>query len=248
MSFLMVLLASHVALAAPEAPPRQITVTGEAVVQVVPDEVVLTLGVESNQKTLAAARRQNEEAVRSLLAVTDAAGISRKQVQTDHVSIEPRYDSSRYDQRIVVGYTVRRNVVVTLRDVAGFDALLANALEAGANHVHGIQFRTSQLRRHRDKARALAIEAAREKAAAMAGGLGMGIGRPSTITEGHLGWWSSYNSGWGGNRYSQMTQNVMQAPEPESAPPQGDTMAPGTIAITARVTVVFDLVDVPGSR
>ena len=43
--------------------PRLVTVTGEAVVEVVPDEVVLTLGVESADKQLRLARSLNDGAV-----------------------------------------------------------------------------------------------------------------------------------------------------------------------------------------
>lgn len=227
-----------------DPPHRQITVTGEAEVRVVPDQVILTLGVESNQKTLRAARQHNEAAVRALLAMIESAGIPRRDVQTDHISLEPRYESQRYEQRTLVGFTLRRNIVITLRDVARFDNLIGDAVGAGVNQVHGIQFRTSELRKHRDQARALAIQAAREKASAMAGGLGMQLGRPSSIVENHSGWSSSYGAWWGGSRYSQMTQNVMQqAPQEGGNSPTGDTIAPGTIAVSARVTVVFDLVD-----
>ena len=37
-------------------------------------------------------------------------------------------------------------------------------LDAGANYIHNIDFRTSELRKHADQARALALEAAFEKA------------------------------------------------------------------------------------
>ena len=99
--------------------------------------------------------------------------------------------------------------MITLKDISAFDAVLSDALEAGATYVHGIQFRTTELRKHRDEARALAIRAAHEKAVALAQELGQEVGQPHDIREDQSQWWSSYNTWWGG-RASTMTQNVIQ--------------------------------------
>ena len=45
-----------------------------------------------------------------------------------------------------------------------FEELLSRVLLAGANHIYDIDFSTSELRKHRDAARALAMKAAQEKA------------------------------------------------------------------------------------
>jgi Protein of unknown function (DUF541) len=57
-----------------------------------------------------------------------------------------------------------------------------------STHVYGIEFRTCGLRKHRDAARGLAIQAAREKAIALAGELGQEVGRPIDIREEYKGW------------------------------------------------------------
>jgi hypothetical protein len=220
------------------AAPRLVTTTGEAEVLVVPDEVVLTLGVETSNKDLGEAKRANDEIVAKVLAAAQANGIDPKYLQTDHISIEPRYRDS-YEQRDFVGYFVRKTIVMTLKDIEAFDAVLTDALEAGATYVHGIQFRTTELRKHRDEARALAIRAAREKAVALTGELGQEVGEPYAIREEQSGWWFSYNSWWGGPA-GGMTQNVIQ--EAGSAPTGMDgTLAPGQISVTARVTASFEM-------
>jgi len=58
------------------------------------------------------------------------------------------------------GYSVQKTIVVTLSDLSKFEDLLSGVLEAGANYVHNVEFRTTELRKHRDQARALAIQAA----------------------------------------------------------------------------------------
>jgi hypothetical protein len=221
------------------AEPRLITVSGEAVVKVVPDEVVLTLGVESSDKQLRRAKSLNDERVEQVLAAAEKLGILAKNIQTDHISIEPRYRDS-YEQRDFIGYFVRQTIVITLKDVSQFEDLLTAVLDAGANYVHGIQFRTTELRKHKDEARALAIKAAREKAVALAQELGQKVGKPYSIREDQEGWGSGYNSWWGGAGGLGMTQNVVQNAGSAGMEMDG-ALAPGQIGVTARVTVSFEL-------
>ncbi|MEJ2212444.1 MAG: SIMPL domain-containing protein, partial [Anaerolineae bacterium] len=161
---------------------------------------------------------------------------------TDYVSIDPRYKDGYYEERDFVGYFVRKNVVVTLRDLAEFEPLLSDALEAGVNYVHGVAFRTTELRQHRDEARALAIQAAQEKAMALAGALDQDVSQPLTIQEEQAGWWSSYNAWWGSSWGAGMTQNVIQELGGASALADS-TVAPGQIKVNARVSVTFELGD-----
>jgi hypothetical protein len=221
-----------------EVQPRTVTVTGEAEVKVVPDEVVLTLGVETVNKELLAAKSENDRRVKAIIKAASDAGVAAKDVQTDFIQIEPRYRDG-YEQKDFIGYFVQKTVVVTLRDVSKFESLLTAVLQAGANYVHGIDFRTSALRKHRDEARALAIKAAKEKAAALAGDLGKRIGNPRSIQEGSMGSWSSYG-GWWGRGYGQaMTQNVIQSVQGGTS--GSEAFAPGTISVKASIGVTFEL-------
>lgn len=221
------------------AEPRLITVSGEAEIKVIPDEVVLTLGVETSDKQLRLAKSFNNDRVAKVMAAAEKLGVTAKEMQTDRISIEPRYRDS-YEQRDFVGYFVRQTIVITLKDLSRFEDLLTDVLDAGANYVHGIQFRTTELRKHKDEARALAIRAAREKAIAMAAELDEKIGEPYAISEEQSGWWSGYGAWWGSASSFGMTQNVVQNAGGESVITEG-TLAPGQISITARVTVSFAL-------
>ncbi len=236
--------AAHAPSAAASTPaeahePPLVTVTGEAEVLVVPDEVILTLGVETWDKDLATAKRQNDAIVARVLGLAEEMGIPSRYVQTDYMNIEPRY-SDGYTKRDFYGYFVRKTIVITLKEITAFEDLLSQALDAGVTYVHGIEFRTTELRKHRDQARALAVRAAREKAAALAGELGQEIGKPYRITEEYSGWWSWYSRWWGPAWGQGMTQNVIQEGGGGGAPVEG-TVAPGQISVTARVSVSFEL-------
>ena len=223
---------------------RLITVSGDAAIMVVPDRVTITLGVESWHQELVAAKTANEKQLASIIAAVAALGVGAQDVQTDFVSIEPEHkDEWDANQHVigkkVIGYFVRRSAVVTLRDVIKFEALLTAAVQAGANHIHGISFETTELRKFRDAARSMAMKAAREKAVALAGELEQTIGIPHSISEGYSHWGSSYGSYWGSRYGGGMSQNVVQQ-SASGAAPEG-SMVPGTISVTASVSVTFRL-------
>ena len=219
--------------------PRTITVTGDADVRVVPDEVMVTLGIETWDKDLAIAKNDNDERISRILTLTKELKTDSKYIQTEHISIEPRYEDW-YEKCDFIGFYVRKTVVITLTDLSDFEHLLTGALDNGATHVHGIQFRTSELRKHKDEARSLAINAAKEKATALADELDQDIGEPISISENHSNWWSWYGSWWGSYWGGRVAQNVIQNAQGNSYSDDG-TMAPGQITVNAGVTVTFKM-------
>jgi uncharacterized protein len=209
--------------------PRLITVSGDAEVRVVPDEVVFTIGVETSGADLEAAKRLNDERIRRILAITKDYEIRPKDVQTDYLNIQPHYDKNgKLDL-----YYVRKSVMIVLKDITRFEAMIEAFLKAGGNYVPGIQFRTSELKKHREIARGLAIRAAREKAVKLAAELGQKIGSPYAIKENPTQWWSSY-----GGRMRNVSQNIAMAAEADSSE---SLIAPGSISVTANITVSFEL-------
>jgi len=223
--------------ASAQSPQPTVDVQGTAEVKVVPDEVFIVFGIETSDPSMTVSRSENDRLVKKLLALTTELKIDPKHVQTDFINIEPwEHDLGNQTKR--VEYRIRKSIAVTLSDVAKFEELLARALEGGVNHVHGIQFRTTELRRHRDRAREMALQAAREKADLLAGKLGRRVGPATRISEYGGGWYSPYNW-WGQNYgYNVMSQNSSQSGEAASS---GSTIALGQITVTASVSVSFAL-------
>ena len=223
-----------------QKPPvsRTISVSGDAEVRVVPDEVTLNVGVESGDKVLKVAKVANDAAIRRALEAATRHGVAAKDVQTDFLSIEPVYHREEVVSNLI-GYVVRKSITVRLRDISKFEALFADLLDAGVNTVHGVEFRTSELRKHRDQARLLAIKAAREKAQALAEAAGKKLGETLTINEGGGGWYSPYSSWWG-RGYGYAAQNVVQNSGGGGGPTEG-SLAPGQITVTANVSLTIAL-------
>ena len=216
-----------------------ISVTGEAEIRVTPDEVLLSLGVETFDKVLRTAKASNDDRIGRAIVAAKDHGISAEHIQTDYISIEPRYREGDITRELL-GFVVRKTLEIRLKNIARFEPLLTAALEAGVTHVHGIDFRTTDLRRHRDQARVLALKAAHEKAALLAKESGRTVGKVVSIGEASYGYLSSYGRGWGGRYGSSMTQNVMQSFG--GTPLDSDsTLAPGQIAIRVNVSASFNM-------
>ncbi len=218
---------------------RSISVEGEAEVKVVPDRILLTLGIETSDKDLEKAKQLHDARTRAVIDAVRREGIDPKDIQTDYIEIEPRWDTTPRPENFI-GYFVRKTVVVTVRDVPKFEQDLSVALASGVNYVLGVHFQTSELRKHRDDARALAIKAAREKAVALADQLNQKIGSPLEIAEISNRWYSWYGRSWWGSRQGYQTQNVMQNVGGDM-PTEDGVMSPGRISVTASVRVVFEL-------
>ncbi len=226
---------ASVARAAEEL-PRTISTSGEAVIFVVPDEVIVNVGVETANADLDKARTANDAASAKLVKAITALGVEQKHIQTDNMQVDLRYKSG--DRLDVEGYVAQRGYSITLKDPKNFEKLIETALKNGANRLSGFEFRSTELRKYRDQARTMAIKAAREKATALAKDLECKIGRPRTIGEGGS-YWGYSGSRWG--QYNNQSQNAMQ-----SVPAGGggdETMPLGQLGIRASVSVTFDLVD-----
>lgn len=218
---------------------NSISVNGEAEIRVAPDEVILTLGVETFDKILKSAKSLNDERIKKTISIAKDYGVPAEYIQTDYIGIEPRYEYGNIARQFL-GYAVRKTVVIRLKDISKFEDLLSDTLEAGITHVHGINFRTTELRKHRDQARTLALKAAQEKAESLAKEVGRKAGKALSIGEASYEYWSSYGSWWGSHYGGLMSQNVSQSIGGISMK-SDSALAPGQISIRASVGASFAL-------
>jgi uncharacterized protein YggE len=218
---------------------RSVQVSGTAVVNVVPNRALIQLGVQSNGRTTSAVENANTSAIQKVIKAVQALGVPPKDIVTDWYIIEPVYDN--YDSLLIKGYRINNVVAITLRDISQTSRVIAEALDAGANQVVNVEFYTSELRQYRDQARELAMQAASEKAQALAGVAGAELGCVMNINENT---WSSYNGWWYGRDRNLWTQNTVQNVAPSSSAGASGDMEPvslGQISVRAEVGVTFGL-------
>jgi uncharacterized protein len=225
------------------APPLpQINVSGSAEVKVAPDEIRLSVGVETRDQNLDVARQQNDERIAHALAFLKDAGVKDKDVQTDFISVVPDYDYNISHVK-PMAYIVRKSIEIRVIAITNFEGIVTGLLTNGVNYVQGIDFRTAQLRKYRDQAREMAVKAAREKADAMASALGVKRGKVYNINVNDWsGGWGGYQNRWGAQwgingQFQSAVQNLGDvAGSPDNA---AETFSVGEISVSATVNVSF---------
>lgn len=207
--------------------PRLISVTGTSEINVAPDQVVLSLGVESRDKDLGLAKSKNDARIKKVLHLAHDAGVEPKDIETSTLWMDADYSEEKVPK--FLGYEVSQTTIITLRDLTKYESLMTKLLEDGINRINGINFGVSETRKLRDEARSKAIHAAKEKAVAMAAELGQTVGKPWDISEES----GRNSSGFAANSSVARNGRTMGADE--------STIAPGQVTISATVKVSFQL-------
>lgn len=207
---------------------RTISVGGSAEILTAPDRFEISAGFEVQTVDLGEARDESKRRAARLLAVAERRGLPACDVKTHQLTLQPRYDNNYGEHRKLIGYEATRSLTLVLHDVADVEAVLFELVEAGANRVDRVEFSSSALAAKRAEARVLAVEAAREKAEAMAAALGQKLGEPLRIEEGSGPSW-----------HAPMAANYMLSND--SVAQVTETVAAGKIQVQAAVSVVFKL-------
>jgi uncharacterized protein YggE len=225
---LVVLCTAGITVQGQESCPNAKTVktTGTAELRVTPDRAVIELGVERQSATAGSAKAAVANSSRKILAALKALDIEDKDIRTAYLYLQPLIDY-RKGLRIT-NFTAEQALSVTVRDLSKLDAVMDAVMSAGANHIEGIEYQSSDLRKYKDTARDEAAKAAREKAEALAKALGNQIGKTYSIEEVQQS--EGYYGPIGG------APNIALA-DKSRAP----STAPGELTITASVVVRFDL-------
>lgn len=231
------------------AQPRTITVSGSADVMVIPDQVVITVGVETRSASFATAKSANDQSVKKVMEFAQAHGVESKDIQSDFIETSPQYHYDEgYDNTKVKYYNVRKRLVIKLRDISRFESLTSDLMYDGTIQIQNIDFKSTDLYKQKNEARKLAIKAAKEKAQLLTGELGASVSRPLSINEEYVNNTTWYGSGWWSSWYdrgqSQLTSNMMTnaAPgTPQGQAETGETVSIGQIKVTAAVNVCFEI-------
>jgi uncharacterized protein YggE len=200
-----------------DPPPGTLSVVGTGSVTTTPDTARLSAGVTTQGSTASEAMDANAQAMAKVIEALKDAGISSKDLQTEFVSVNPRYDDAG---QAITGYSATNSVSAVVRGLSDVGDVIDAAVAAGANNVSG----PSLARDDQDKLYRNALEDAvadaRQKATALARAGGVSLGAIRSLDE-------SPESP-GPLVYGALAKT-------DSATP----IEPGTAEITASVRVVF---------
>jgi uncharacterized protein YggE len=208
--------------------PRTLSVNANASVQRAPDRAVVRLAVETIANTADEASARNAETMQRMLSAIRALGIDADDIQTQRVSLHPRYDQSR-DARSpeIVAYQAVNQVVVTLEDVTRVGEVVDASVRAGANRVIGVEFGLSDPESAYHEALRLAVEKARREASTLASALGESLGPALSVSTG----------GYSPPVARPMPEMAMARMDAAAPPP----VEPGELDVTAFVSITYRL-------
>ena len=183
------------------APPSTVSTSGTATTEVRPDQLSVTVGVETNSTTAQEAVILNANLTTQLVEAVRGLGINENQIETSSYSLSPIYEYIVPPQpcieiyppppgcetrQEIIGYRASNTVTVTLDVTAELNAgqVIDAAIGAGANRVDGIVFFISQDRQQqiRDTLIRDAIANARQRANIAAEALTMTISGVQSAT------------------------------------------------------------------
>lgn len=164
---------------------RTIEVFGEGEVGVVPNEVVLNLGIETTDPSLEKAKAENDKRVQQVLRTLRESGIAERMIRTANINIEPQYDY-RESGRVFLGFLVRRTITATVKDIARLDDITSKIVTAGITSIFNYEYRSSEEVKYMNEARSKAVASAKDKAQGLARDLGLTIVKAYSVIEDNL--------------------------------------------------------------
>jgi len=201
-----------------------VNVTGEGVVKVEPDEVLIKSRIEHEGPSAAGVKKQNDEVVNKVIKYLKSQNIDEKDIKTEYINLNKRYD---YNDK-TYSYVANQAISIRLQDLKDYEKIMKGLLENGLNRIDGIQFKSSEMEKYEKEARKLAVLDAQKRARELAQPLGQDIGKAVSISE------MDYNS-------FQPVYRMDEAVEMSAAKGSEQTIAPGELEIKIKVNVGFEL-------
>ena len=200
----------------------QISVSGEGKIKAIPDQVFISIAVETKGTNATDVKKQNDATIEKALQFITKFKVPKSDVQTKSISLNPQYDYEKKKRN----YNATQTIEILLKTITQYDGLMEGLVDAGINRINGVEFKTSKLIEYQSEARKLAMKEAKLKAEDYVFVLGQKVGKAITITDNTQ------------NFYPQ-PMYAMKAMAMDQEVATRETLAIGEINITAKVNVSF---------
>ena len=217
----IILLFSITMMNAQNIPKSTVDVSGEGIVQVVPDKATVTVQVEHNGQDAQSVQKQTDNTISKVLKYLKSSGVEEKDVKTQYLRLNKNYD---YKTK-TYSYVANQTLEILIRDLDDYSSLMNGLLDTGINRIQGIVFDASNRKELEQQARVKAIYNAKEKAQLYATTLGQQIGKAIHISE-----FQQHPSPGPMLRSYAMDEVVSD-----------NTVAPGQMDISIRLNLSFEL-------
>jgi uncharacterized protein YggE len=201
-----------------------VTVDGYATAQVAPNEITISLGVQTQATKATAALTENSTKANALVAKLISDGVAQDNIQTSNLSIQPVYSGPK---QVLTGYQVNDTLTVTLLDLSTAGGIVDDAAQIAGNSVvvNSISFSVQNDGTVLAEARAAAVRQAQAQAKAMASAAGMSLGTLCSLVD----------------NTNQPQPNSVGAAEPLAAKASSTPVEAGQESVSADVTAIYEL-------
>jgi uncharacterized protein len=203
-----------------------ITVAGEGKVKVTPDQVHITVSVESKGTKAAEVKKENDTKTDAIIKFITKMNIDKKDYQTQRVYLSDQYDYERKKHNYVASQTIS----ILLKDLTKYETFMEGIVDSGINTISDVRFKSSKFEEYQAAARKLAVKDAKSKAEDYVGVLGQKVGKAFSIHD------NSSPSEFPRPMYAMMAKSA----DMEMAS-SNQTLAVGEIEIIANVSISFIL-------
>ena len=213
----------------PAQQPGNMTVTGQATLEVSPDCADLTITLTSDSIRPGVATKDLEAKKQALIAALKKVGVETNDIKLSTLSLDPVYEPNPEGWAQIKVHTYRAQVTVTAttRDFGKIADILDAAGNAGASSM-STQFRRSDMAELKKQVRENALKAAKDKAEQTAKALGIKLGRITSVAENQGGYM------WNATYFPQAANSMNVR---DSGVALGGTLQP----LTLDVTIGFEL-------
>ncbi|MCX8202424.1 MAG: SIMPL domain-containing protein [Candidatus Micrarchaeota archaeon] len=161
-----------------ETSDKTVSVTGNAVMQVLPDRVVVYAQVLTRSKDSAEeAKNLNAQLSDAILTALIKAGVNRSDIETSGFSVYPEYDWIQDKGQVLKGYAASNSMKITIADFENAGKIV-DAVVNNGGLISYINYELSAQKMNEYKAQALAhaSQDAKVKAESIVKGLGRTLG------------------------------------------------------------------------
>src|ERR671912_1735110 len=165
-------------------------VTGSATTNTKTDKVIVSLGVETTDKTAEKALLSNSNLMNKVILALKESGVQQNETSTSVFSINPNYNYSKYgDKGNLIGFTVSNSIHIESSNINSVSKWIDTAVQAGSNTVNDIYFMVSEEKLQNIKNMLLtdAVANAKTKADIVAAASGLNVDGIKSITVGEIG-------------------------------------------------------------
>ncbi|NND87664.1 MAG: SIMPL domain-containing protein [Flavobacteriaceae bacterium] len=207
---------------AQESAPYTVDVTGEGIVNVVPDQVTITVSVENTGRNAAEVKQDNDATVTEVLRFLKQQNVDAKDIQTKYIRLYKNYE---YNSK-TYNFVANNSIAIKLRDLSSYETIMNGLLTTGINRIDGISFEASNRKQLEQEARMKAVQNAKTKAEQYASVLDQSIGKAISISE------------FGTSSPQPPMYKRTMAMDAMSNSGQ-ETMAPGELEIVVKIQISF---------